>query len=149
MYSWIAAVHGDAQRSIEISSQSFYPEKSAASVKKGFRGPPIDAGFGSADDSPLVESNLEPRRNSEPVRPSFANGASTSKLHGAPRPNRPVYSCSWLRCYVDLAYPKAGRVEGYKARCKCRINGPQPRPSKVRCPGQTGKRVLIPMLTGF
>jgi len=83
------------------------------------------------------------------VRPSFANGASTSKLHGAPRPNRPVYSCSWLRCYVDLAYPKAGRVEGYKARCKCRINGPQPRPSKVRYPGQTGKRVLIPMLTGF
>jgi hypothetical protein len=112
-------VHGDAQCSIENFFAKIYPEKSAASVKKGFS----DAGFGSAGDSPLVESNLEPRRNSEPVRWSFANGASTSKLHGAPRAIGP-YSRSWLRCYVDLAYPKAGRVEGYKVRYKCRIKWP-------------------------
>ena len=74
-------MHGDAQCSIENFFAKIYPEKSAASVKKGFS----DAVFGSAGDSPLVESNLEPRRNSEPVRSSFANGASTSKLHGAPR----------------------------------------------------------------
>ena len=117
-------MHGDAQRSIEKFFAKLLPRKVCRFCKKGIQRSPIDAGFGSADDSPLVESNFEPRPNSEPVRPSFANGASTSKLHGAPRPNRPVYSCSWLRCYVDLAYPKAGRVEGYKARCKCRIKWP-------------------------
>jgi hypothetical protein len=39
VYSWIAAVHGDAQRSIENFFAKIYREKSAASVKKGFSRP--------------------------------------------------------------------------------------------------------------
>jgi hypothetical protein len=74
---------------VSKSSSQRFTRKVCRFCEKGIQPSPIDAGFSSVDDSPLVESNLEPRRNSEPVRPTFANGASTNKLHGAPRPIGP------------------------------------------------------------
>ena len=149
MYSWIAAVHGDAQRSIEKFFAKLLPRKVCRFCKKGIQRSPIDAGFGSADDSPLVESNLEPRRNSEPVRPTFANGASTSKLHGAPRPIGPYIAAHGFGVTSTSPTLRRGVWRDIRRGASAGSNGPQARPSKVRYPGQTGKHVLILMLTGF
>ena len=52
-------MHGDAQRSIEKFFAKLLPRKVCRFCEKGIQPSPIDAGFGSVDDNPLVESNLE------------------------------------------------------------------------------------------